>query len=222
MSSQVIVLTTLIFTTLATAQTPPQTAPPASRPANSPRVDQPSAAKPADDATKVDATRVTAPAAVDPHTFKIGAEDVILIQVWREPDFTRSAVVRPDGKITMPLVGEITAAGLTPIELGKSVGEALTKYLNNPDVNITVLQVNSKKYYIIGEVNRPGAFPLITPTRLLEALTNAGGFHDFANTKNITILRKGKKLKFNYKEVIHGEKMDQNIYVEDGDYIVVP
>jgi polysaccharide export outer membrane protein len=217
MSSQVIVLTTLIFTALATAQTPPKPASQGSRPAEEPRTEQPSAPKPADDAAKV-----TAPAAVDPHTFKIGAEDVVLIQVWREPDFTRSAVVRPDGKITMPLVGEITAAGLTPIELGKSVGDALTKFLNNPDVNVTVLQVNSKKYYIVGEVNRPGAFPLITPTRLLEALTNAGGFHEFANTKKITILRKGQKLKFNYKEVIRGEKMDQNIYVEDGDYIVVP
>ena len=218
MSSQVIVLTTLIFATLATAQTPSQPPPGASHPAEAPKSGQPSPAKPGDDAAKT----AGAPAAVDPNTFKIGAEDVVLIQVWREPDFTRSVVVRPDGKITMPLVGEITAAGLTPVQLGKSVSEALTKFLNTPDVNVTVLQVNSKKYYIIGEVNRPGAFPLITPTRVLEALTNAGGFHDFANTKKITILRKGQRLKFNYKDVIQGEKMDQNIYVEDGDYIIVP
>jgi polysaccharide biosynthesis/export protein len=217
MSSQVLVLTTLIFTTVASAQITPPPVSRGSHPTDPAKMDQPSAPKSADDSTKM-----MSPAAVDPHTFKIGAEDVVLIQVWREPDFTRSVVVRPDGKITMPLVGEITAAGLTPIELGKSVSEALTKFLNTPDVNVTVIQVNSKKYYIIGEVNRPGSFPLITPTRILEALTNAGGFHDFANTKKITILRKGQRIKFNYKDVVHGQKMDQNIYVEDGDYIVVP
>lgn len=217
MSSQLTVIASLVFTALLTAQNPPAEAPkPATPNTTQPRTDQPSAPKPPDDAAKA------TPAAVDPNTFKIGAEDVIFIQVWREPDFTRSVVVRPDGKITMPLVGEIQAAGLTPIALGKVVTEALTKYLNNPDVNITVLQVNSKRYYIMGEVNRPGSFPLITPTRILEALTNAGGFHEFANTKNITILRKGQKLKFNYKDVIHGKNMDQNIYVEDGDYIIVP
>jgi polysaccharide export outer membrane protein len=217
MSSQLTVLASLVFTALLTAQTPPSEAPkPAAPNTTQPRSEQPSAPKPLEDAAK------TTPAAVDPNTFKIGAEDVLFIQVWREPDFTRSVVVRPDGKITMPLVGEIQAAGLTPIGLGKVVTEALTKYLNNPDVNVTVLQVNSKKYYIMGEVNRPGSFPLITPTRVLEALTNAGGFHEFANTKNIMILRKNQKLKFNYKDVIHGKNMDQNIFVEDGDYIIVP
>jgi polysaccharide export outer membrane protein len=165
-------------------------------------------------------TPVGAP--VDPKSFKIGSEDVILIQVWHDNDWTRSHVVRPDGKITLPLIGDIQAAGLTPEELGKSVTQVLTKYINNPEVNVTVLQVNSKKYYITGEVNKPGSFPLVTPTRVLEALTNAGGFRDFANLKKITILRKGKTIKFNYKQVVQGKNLDQNIFLEDGDYIVVP
>ncbi len=166
--------------------------------------------------------KATALAGVDPTTFQIGAEDILFIQVWREPDFTRQVIVRPDGKITMPLIGEIQASGITPDQLGKSLTESLNKYLNNPQVSVSVLAVNSKKYYITGEVNKPGSFPLVVPTRVLEALSNAGGFRDFANEKKIVILRKGERLKFNYKEVVKGKNMDQNIYLENGDYIVVP
>src|ERR1700687_5584882 len=111
-------------------------------------------------------------AAVDPNKYLIGPEDVLYIKVWRELDFTGPAVVRPDGKITMPLVGEVQAAGLTPIQLTKALTELLTKYINNPDVTVYVTEVRSKKYYIDGEVNRPGSFPLITPTTILEALSN--------------------------------------------------
>lgn len=162
------------------------------------------------------------PVAVDPKTYVIGAEDGLFIQVWRENDFTRAVMVRPDGKITMPLIGEIQASGLTPDQLGASLDQALSKYLNHPQSSVTVTGVNSHKYYITGEVNRPGSYPLAVPTRMLEALSNAGGFRDFANRKKIVILRKGKRLNFNYKEVIKGKNQEDNIYLENGDYVIVP
>jgi polysaccharide biosynthesis/export protein len=161
-------------------------------------------------------------AAVDPNKYLIGPEDLLFIRVWREPDFTGAVVVRPDGKISMPLIGELQASGLSPMQLTKSVTESLTKLINNPDVMVSVTDVRSKKYYIDGEVRRPGNFALITPVTVLEALSNAGGFMEFANSKKIKILRGGKIYKFNYKEVIAGKKLEQNIIVENGDHIIVP
>ena len=163
----------------------------------------------------------TSVAAVDPNKYLIGAEDVLFIKVWREPDYSLPAMVRPDGKITMPLIGEVQAGGLTPIQLTKSLTELLSKQINNPDVTVFVTDVRSKKYYIDGEVNRSGSFPLITPTTILEALSNAGGFKEFANPKNIRILRGSTVFKFNWKEVTAGKKMEQNILVENGDHIIV-
>jgi polysaccharide export outer membrane protein len=192
-------------------QQPPQTEAP-----------KPQAAKPPETAPAAKNPEETRPLAVDPKTFQIGAEDILFIQVWREQDFTRQAIVRPDGKITMPLIGEVQASGLTPDQLTTALAESLSKFLNNPQVNVTILAVNSKKYYITGEVNRPGAFPLAVPTKVLEALSSAGGFREFASVKKITILRKGQRLKFNYKDVIKGKNMDQNILLENGDYIIVP
>ncbi len=164
----------------------------------------------------------TSVAAVDPNKYLIGPEDILFIKVWREPDYSLPAMVRPDGKITIPLIGEVQAGGLTPIQLTKSLTESLSKQINNPDVTVFVTDVRSKKYYIDGEVNRSGSFPLITPTTVLEALSNANGFREFSNPKKITILRGDKILKFNYKEVISGKKMEQNVFVENGDHIHVP
>lgn len=162
-------------------------------------------------------------APIDPKTFELGPEDIIAIRVWREPELSFAAQIRPDGKITMQLVGEIQAAGLTPDQLKQSVVDKLSEYINKPEVSVSVQQVLSRRYYITGEVNRAGAFPLVVPTTILEALTNAGGFREFANTKKITVLRKGGKiLKFNYAEVIKGKNMDQNVLVQNGDYINVP
>jgi len=163
----------------------------------------------------------TVGAAVDPNKYLIGPEDVLFIKVWRENDFTLPVAVRPDGKITMPLVGEVQAAGETPMQLTKALTEQLTKYINNPDVTVFVTEVRSKKYYIIGQVNREGAFPLVTPTTILDALVNAGGFHEFANTKKIKILRGSKVFNFNYNEVTKAKHMEQNIYLESGDHIIV-
>jgi polysaccharide export outer membrane protein len=162
------------------------------------------------------------PAAVDPRTYVIGPEDILLIRVWREPEHSGLVTVRPDGKITLPLIGDIQAAGLTPDKLDAEVTAALSKYINNPDVIVSVQAVRSKRYYVTGEVNRPGAYPLVTPVTVLEALTLAGGFRDFANKKNITILRGNQRFKFNYNEVIKGKKLSQNIVLQNGDYIIVP
>jgi polysaccharide export outer membrane protein len=160
-------------------------------------------------------------APVDPNKYLIGPEDILYVKVWREPDFTLPVAVRPDGKITMPLIGDVEAAAQTPLQLTKTVTELLTKYVNNPEVTIFVTDVRSKKYYIIGQVNREGAFPLVTPTTVLDALVNAGGFKEFANTKKIKVLRGNKVFNFNYNEVTKAKHMEQNIYVENGDHIIV-
>jgi polysaccharide export outer membrane protein len=162
------------------------------------------------------------PVAVDPYKYLIGAEDVLHVLVWREPDLTGDKVVRPDGKISLPLIGELQAAGLTPDQLGKDITTALTRLINSPEVTVSLLAVNSKKYYIDGEVNKPGEYKLVTPTTILEALSVAGGFREFAKTGKIRVLRGTTSLKFNYKEVSHGKKMEQNVLLENGDHIIVP
>ncbi len=159
---------------------------------------------------------------VDPRTYVIGPEDLLLIRVWREAELSGQFPVRPDGRISLPLVNEIQAAGMTPADLAQLIAKGLSKYMMKPEVNVAVVQVNSKKYFIIGEVQRPGSYPLTVPTTVLEALVNAGGFRDFANPKKIILLRKGERLKFNYKEVIAGKRMEQNVLLESGDQIIVP
>jgi polysaccharide export outer membrane protein len=161
-------------------------------------------------------------APVDPKSYIIGPEDILLVRVWREPELSQGVQVRPDGKITLPLIGELQAAGLTPSALQAKVVEALSEYINKPEVIVSLQAVQSKKYYITGEVSRPGTYPLVVPVTVLEALTNSGGFKEFANTKKITILRGGKILKFNYNDVVKGKNKEQNVIIENGDYIVVP
>ena len=158
----------------------------------------------------------------DDHPFILGAEDQISVLIYGSAEFSGSHLIRPDGKITMPFLGDVVAAGLSPIELGNVIREKLKKYIVDPDVSVSVNAVNSKRFYIQGEVNKTGAFPLLVPTKVLEALVNAGGFRDFANQKKIVVMRvTGERLNFNYKEVIRGKKMDQNIYLKPGDIIIV-
>lgn len=161
-------------------------------------------------------------APVDPGKYQIGAEDLLFIRVWREPDFTLPVAVRPDGKITLPLIGDVQAAGQTPIVLTAALKQLLSQYLKNPDVNVFVTEVRSKKFYIDGEVNRPGSFALVTPTSVLEALSRGGGFQEFAKTKKIRVLRGAQVHYFNYNEVTKGKHLEQNIPVENGDHIIVP
>ncbi len=162
------------------------------------------------------------PAAVDPKTYVIGAQDILLIKVWREQDFSGPYTVRPDGKITIPLVGDVQASGLTPERLGEQLKQALENYINSPDVSVSLQTVNSKKFYITGEVNRPGEYTLAVPTKVFDALSNSGGFRDFANKKKIIIIRGADRLKFNYQDILKGKNLEQNIFLENGDTVVVP
>jgi polysaccharide biosynthesis/export protein len=165
----------------------------------------------------------TEPAApVDPRTFLVGPEDILLIRVWREPELTGAHAVRPDGRITLPLIGDVMAGGLTPAKLKDTLTQSLSEYIKSPQVSVFVQQVNSKKYYMTGEVNRTGAFPLITPITVFEAISNAGGLKEYANGKKIVVWRSGKRYDFNYKEVVKGKRLEQNIQIEPGDHIIVP
>ncbi|MGJ5820175.1 polysaccharide biosynthesis/export family protein [Paludibaculum fermentans] len=161
------------------------------------------------------------PAPVDPKTYKIGAEDVLNIRVWREGDLSGNVVVRPDGKITVPLAGEMEAAGLTPEQLTARVAEALSKFLTKPEVIISVVSVMSKRYYLSGNVGRSGPAPLVTPTTILQALSSAG-LGQWAKKGKIIIMRGTERIKFNYDDVIKGKHLEQNIYLQDGDHIYVP
>jgi len=167
----------------------------------------------------------TQAAAADP-SYIIGSDDVLDISVWKEPDVSRSVPVRPDGKISLPLVSDVQAAGLTPSQLAADLTTRLKKYLNDPQVTVIVTAINSRRIYIVGEVARPGAFPLLPDMTVLQALADAGGFSAFANTKKIHILRmvNGKQIEFpfEYREVLEGNKTSQNITLLPGDEIVVP
>jgi polysaccharide export outer membrane protein len=165
------------------------------------------------------------PAIEDPN-YVIGAQDVLDVSVWKEPELSRQVPVRPDGKISLPLLNDVQAAGLTPAQLAANVTTGLNKYMTNPQVTVIVSQINSQRIYILGEVARAGAYVLLPGMTVLQALSNAGGFTPFSNVKNVHILRqengKQQKLFFNYKDVISGKRTEQNIELKAGDTIVVP
>jgi len=158
--------------------------------------------------------------------YKIGAQDLLRIDVWKEDQLTRTVPVRPDGKVTLPLLNDVQAAGLTPMQLAGVISEGLKKYVNNPQVTVTITEINSRRIYVTGEVARAGAFPLLPNMTVLQALSSSGGFSQFARLKNIYVLRveDGKQVKhpFNYKEVVKGKNPEQNILLEPSDVIVVP
>lgn len=160
-------------------------------------------------------------APVDPKSYKIGAQDTLNIRVWRENDLSGNVIVRPDGKITVPLAGEMQAAGLTPEQLSAKVTEALTKFLTKPEVIISVVSVMSKRYFLSGNVDRSGPVPLVTPTTVLQALS-ASGLGQWAKKNKIIIMRGTERIKFNYNDVVKGKHLEQNIYLQDGDHIYVP
>jgi polysaccharide biosynthesis/export protein len=163
--------------------------------------------------------------AADP-TYKIGAQDVLRIDVWREDQLTRTVPVRPDGKITLPLLNDVQAVGLTPMELAGVIRDELKKFITNPQVTVSVSEINSRRIYVNGEVTKSGAFQLLPHMTVLQALSGSGGFTPFARSKNIYILRtengKPVKIPFNYKEAIGGKNPEQNIELRPGDVIVVP
>lgn len=158
--------------------------------------------------------------------YKIGPLDLLRIDVWKEPDISRTVPVRPDGKISLPLLSDMQAAGLTAAELYVRIAEGLKEYITNPQVTVGVSEINSRRVYITGEVTHPGALPLLPNMTVLQALSSAGGFTQFAKLKSIYVLRteNGKKVKypFSYKEVVGGRKQEQDIELLPGDVIVVP
>ncbi len=158
--------------------------------------------------------------------YKIGPQDVLRIDVWKEAEVSRAVPVRPDGKISLPLLNDVQAAGLTPIQLSGVIADGLKKYINDPQVTVSVSEINSRRIYVAGEVTRAGAFPLLPNMTVLQALSSSGGFTQFARLKNIYVLRveEGKQVKhpFNYKDVVSGKKPEQNILLQPGDVIVVP
>ncbi len=191
------------------ANTPAQTAAPAQATAPVPATD-PSAAKAHDD------------------SFVIGNDDVLAINVWKEPDISSKSVpVRSDGKISLPLVGEVQAAGLTPLKLEQQIASKLQNYISQPEVSVMVQQINSQKYNVLGQVAHPGTFVIANSPTVLDAIALAGGFRDFAKQKSIYVLRQNPdgtqaRLPFNYKEVIKGKNPEQNVKLQPRDTIVVP
>ena len=161
------------------------------------------------------------------NSYVIGVDDMLSINVWKEPDVSKLVPVRPDGKISLPLAGEVQAAGQTPLQLEQALTGKLKSYISEPVVTVIVERINSQKFNILGMVAKPGSYPLAGASTVLDAIALAGGFRDFAKQKSIYVLRKNPdgtevRLPFNYKKVIKGRNTAQNIKLEPDDTIVVP
>jgi len=181
-------------------------------------------AAPSDAAAKNEAA---AGSKVHDNTFVIGTGDVLSINVWKEADISRSIPVRSDGNISLPLVGEVQAAGRTPLKLEQDIAARLKNYISEPEVTVIVQQINSEKFNILGQVARPGSYPLSNASTVLDAIAVAGGFRDFAKKKSIYVLRQNAdgtqtRLPFNYKDVIKSQNPQQNVTLQPHDTIVVP
>ena len=170
-----------------------------------------------------------APSGNKPHddSFVIGNDDVLAINVWKEPDLSRSIQVRPDGRISLPLMGEVQAAGRTPLQLEQDIATQLRNYIAKPEVTVMVDQINSKKFNILGQVAKPGSYSLSLAPTIVDAIATAGGLRDFAKQKSIYVLRqnsggKESRIVFNYKDFVHGKNLQQNVKLEPHDTIVVP
>jgi polysaccharide export outer membrane protein len=179
------------------------------------------------------ASQPTAPAAATgsaqrdvPSDYSIGPEDVLGINFWKDAEMTGDVTVRPDGRITLPLLGDIQAAGATPTELAGRIMQEAKKLIADPTVTVIVRTINSRKVYITGQVTNPGAYPLTGPRTVMQLIALAGGLTEYADKKNITITRteQGKPvaLKLNYNDVARGKNLSQNIVLKPGDTVVVP
>lgn len=162
-----------------------------------------------------------------PPDYVIGPEDVLAVLFWREKDLSvEQVVVRPDGMITLPLLNDIQAAGLTPEELRDSLAKAASRFVEDPNATVVVRQINSRKVFVTGQVGRPGAYPLLGPTTVLQAIAQAGGLLEYAKANDILVMRQVKgrtqTFKFRYKDVTRGKHLEQNIELKPGDTVVVP
>lgn len=164
---------------------------------------------------------------IDNKSYVIGEADVLDIDVWKEKEISRQIPVRPDGKISLPLIGEIQASGLTPMQLQENITQDLKSYIDNPEVTVIVDNPISHQFNIVGQVARPGAYPLTEAMTVLDAIAEAGGFKDFAKQTKIYVLRPSPggirvRIPFNYKKVIRGANLQENVPLKPGDTIVVP
>src|SRR5262245_6867992 len=170
-----------------------------------------------------DAPKLEAP----PAGYVIGADDMLAVNVWKEPEISRNVLVRPDGNISLPLVGDLRANGRTPDQLRDEIKQRLLGYLSDPEVTVIVQEARSQRFNILGEVERPGSYPLSKSMTVLDAIALAGGFRDFAKTTRIFVLRVGTdgsraRIPFNYKEAIKAQKLNQNTELQPHDTVVVP
>jgi len=168
-----------------------------------------------------------APAGVTPPTdYIIGADDQLTIMFWREKDMSADVIVRPDGKITLPLLNEVQAAGLTPEQLRVKVTDEAKRYVEEPNATVVVRQINSRKVFITGQVGKGGPYPLSSSMTVLQLISMAGGLNEYAKASKISIMRtengKPLRLPFNYKDVIEGKNLKQNIELKPGDTVIVP
>jgi polysaccharide export outer membrane protein len=164
---------------------------------------------------------------VQPNSFIIGVEDVLNINVWKEPEISRAVPVRPDGMITLPLIGEIKAKGLTPIQLQDQITASLKKFMSDPQVTVIIVEVRSLTFNVVGQVLKPGYYPLTRRMTVLDAIALSGGFQPFAKQKKVYVLRtqadgKQVRIPFNYKDVIKGKRPDENIELQPRDTLVIP
>src|SRR5687768_9725893 len=176
------------------------------------------AAQPATTVQSVPAVAAAAPRPTDPVVppgYVIGADDVLSIVYWKDKDMSSDAQVRPDGRIALPLINEVQAAGLTPEQLREKITEESKKYMEDASITVVVRQINSRRAFITGEVNKPGPYPLTSATTVMQLISLAGGLREYANSKKIVIMRTVNgtpiSLPFNYKDVVAGKNLTQNI-----------
>lgn len=176
-----------------------------------------------------EAGAITQASAGKPHDdgFIIGADDVLAVNVWKEPEISRAVPVRSDGKISLPLIGEVQASGTTPRQLEGEIAKKLESYISQPDVTVIVQEIKSQRFNVLGQVVKPGSYLLTNSTTILDAIALSGGFRDFAKQKSIYVLRPKAdgsqvRLAFNYKDVIKGKNPGQNIRIEPRDTVVIP
>lgn len=172
------------------------------------------------------ATPVVPAGVVTPPDYVIGPDDVLAIVFWREQDLSSEVAVRPDGKISLPLLNDIQASGLTPEQLRGSLTQAATRYVEDPAVTVVVKAINSRKVFITGEIGKPGPYPLSGPTTVLQLIAMAGGVDEYAKSDRVVVMRteNGKTVshRFNYKQVTQGKNLQQNIELKPGDTVIVP
>ncbi len=167
------------------------------------------------------------PPALPDNDYRLGVNDVLDVHVWREPELSRVVPVRPDGKISLPLAGELRAQDRTATELRSAIAERLKEYVTAPEVTVIVREINSQRYFVIGEVQQPGVFPLTVPVTAMQALAMAGGFREFADTDDIFILRRTEddrtiRIEFSYKDWVKDKKVVEHLQLLNGDVVVVP